>query len=79
MADDLQLAFFAAVIAAFVFIGCLPPLRSERSPYGRTGNAFLTAVNIAKLPSVPRQIMKDSHGRQWKALKSKTLSEKERV
>ena len=33
-------------------------------------------MNIAKLPSVPRQIMKDSHGRQWKALKSKTLSEK---
>jgi hypothetical protein len=26
--------------------------------------AFLIAVNIAKLPSVPRPILKDIHGRQ---------------
>jgi hypothetical protein len=26
--------------------------------------AFLIAVNIAKLPSVPRQILKDIHGRR---------------
>ena len=59
MADDLQLAIFAAVVAVFVFVGSLATRVPKETPDHRLGKAFLIAVNIAKLPNVPRQILKD--------------------
>jgi hypothetical protein len=57
MVDDLQLAIFAAGGVCVRRVS--GDAGSEKARYHRPGKIILIAVNIAKLPSVPRQILKD--------------------